>query len=98
MEHHAWLIFAPGDTDAARVIEAARHTMASLHGELDPRTETVDVQPDGTVLYRIVGNAVAWREWMAREGLQALCSERPDWPTFQDALEPPQSQRMPEED
>lgn len=98
MQYHAWLIFAPGDTDAERVTEAARHWMHDLPGERDPATETVDVRPDGMKLYRIVGDAVAWRAWQAREGQNVLCSERPDWPTFPDVNEPPQLRRMRGED
>ena len=94
MQYHAWLIFNPGDTDASRVMEAARHWMSTLPGERDPRTEAIDTRPDGTKVYRIAGDVVAWRAWQAREGPCALCSERPEWPTFPVVYEPPQLKRM----
>jgi hypothetical protein len=93
MEHHAWLIFIPSDHNGQesdeRVKEIARHWMNDLPGERDPATETIDVRPDGMKVYRIVGDSVGWRAWMAREGPQALCSEHPEWEICSEVYEAP---------
>lgn len=102
MEYHAWLIFFPyannGHESDEQVKAMARRRMNDLRGERDPRTETIDIRPDGMKVYRIIGDPVAWRAWQAREGPNVLCSERPDWPTFPETYEPPQLRRMRGED